>query len=269
MLLSDRMQAVAGLVEPCNCMADIGCDHGYVSMELIRRGVCRKVIAMDVNAGPLHQAKSNIRDYEMEEYIETRLSDGADALHPGEADGIICAGMGGRLTIAILMKGMALIQDMKQLILQPQSEIDEVRGFLREAGFIIDKEDMVCEDGKYYPMMHVIPGGFGKQEKQIADNLSGVKRTSKDDKEPPAISDVSKEEAEKLKRVKDTYGPYLLETAHPILKQYLLWQKENLENIRVNLMNQPKPNARQQYRILELETALSDIVFCLYKYWRV
>lgn len=276
MLLSDRMQAVAGLVEPCDCMADIGCDHGYVSMELIRRGICRKVIAMDVNAGPLHQAKSNIRDYEMEEYIETRLSDGADALQPGEADGIICAGMGGRLTIAILMKGMALIQDMKQLILQPQSEIDEVRSFLREAGFIIDKEDMVCEDGKYYPMMHVIPGGFGKQEKYIADNLSEKRKTSAapvpaagDDKEPPVISDVSKEEAQKLKRVQDTYGPYLLETAHPILKQYLLWQKENLENIRGNLMNQPKPNARQQYRILELETALSDIVFCLYKYWRI
>ena len=53
MLLSDRMQAVAGLVEPCGVIADIGCDHGYVAMELIRRHVCDKVIAMDINQGPL------------------------------------------------------------------------------------------------------------------------------------------------------------------------------------------------------------------------
>lgn len=274
MLLSDRMLAVAGLVQPCSVIADIGCDHGYVAMELIRRHVCDKVIAMDINQGPLEQAKSNIRDYGMQEFIETRLSDGTQALEPGEADGIICAGMGGKLTIHILAEGRELIRHMQQLILQPQSEIKEVRSFLREEGYQIDREDMVCEDGKYYPMMHVSTNGFGKQEEQLANNLTEKSRQNIENKtdkldtiQVPVISEISKEEAEKIRRVQDTYGPCLLQQGHPILKRYLLWQKENLENIRGNLMSQRQPTPRQQYRIAELDHELSDIVFCLYKYF--
>lgn len=269
MLLSDRMQAVVGLVQPCDRIADIGCDHGYIAMELVKRHICKEVIAADINQGPLKQARGNILEYAMQEYIETRLSDGVDALEPGEAEGMVCAGMGGRLIIDILKKGMEKVSVMEQLILQPQSEISEVRCFLRESGFQIDKEDMVCEEGKYYPMMHVIPGVFGKQERQIAGNLiQKSKKSGRTEEEmPPAISEVSRDEAVKLRRVQDTYGPYLLEKAHPVLKQYLLWQKENYENIRGNLMNRKVPNARQQYRIAELDGELSDIVFCLYKYF--
>ena len=271
MLLSDRMQAVVGLVESCERIADIGCDHGYVAMELIKRRICKEVIAMDINQGPLEQAKSNIREYGMQEYITTRLSDGVEALEPGEVDGIICAGMGGRLIIHILTQKKEVISSMTQLVLQPQSEIDEVRSVLRESGFVIDKEDMIFEDGKYYPMMHVVPCVFGKQEKQIAENLAekckktGTQHTG--EVKPPSISDISKEEAQKLLRVQDHYGPYLLAKSHPVLKRYLLWQKENYENIRGNLMSQKKSTPRQQYRIAELDEELSDIVFCLYNYF--
>lgn len=268
MLLSDRMQAVVGLAEPCSKIADIGCDHGYVAMELVRRHICDGVIAMDINRGPLEAAKSNIREYGMQDYIVTRLSDGTKALKAGEADGIICAGMGGRLIMNILTQGKDLVQDMNQIILQPQSEISEVRSFLRESGLQIVKEDMVFEDGKYYPMMRVVPVKFGKIEEHLAENLAEKqKQRETGEVTPPDISEISKEEAQKVLRVQDTYGPYLLKTAHPILKKYLLWQKENLENIRGNLMNQKHPNARQQYRIMELDTELADIVFCLYNYY--
>ncbi len=271
MLLSDRMQAVVGLVAPCERIADIGCDHGYVAIELVKRRICNKVIAMDINQGPLEQAKSNIKDYGMKEYITTRLSDGVAALKPGEVDGIICAGMGGRLIIHILTQGKEVVSKLQQLILQPQSEIDEVRSFLRESGFVIDKEDMVFEDGKYYPMMHVIPCTFGKQEKQMADHLAEKSKQAgtphTEETVPPTVSEVSKEEAKKRRRVQDTYGPYLLEKAHPVLKMYLLWQKENYENIRGNLMSQKVSTPRQQYRIAELDEELSDIVFCLYNYF--
>lgn len=84
MLLSDRMRAVAELVQPCKSIADIGCDHGYVAMELVRSNICRHVIAMDINRGPLDRARQNIADYDMQEYIETRLSDGVSALQKGE-----------------------------------------------------------------------------------------------------------------------------------------------------------------------------------------
>ncbi|MDE6919163.1 MAG: class I SAM-dependent methyltransferase, partial [Lachnospiraceae bacterium] len=164
MLLSDRMRAVAGLVQPCKSIADIGCDHGYVAMELVRSKVCRHVIAMDVNSGPLDRARHNIADFCMQDYIETRLSDGVSALREGEAEGIICAGMGGKLVISILEQGKKLIGEMKQVILQPQSELSEVRGYLREKGYLVEKEDIIYEDGKYYPMMRALPGAFGKLE---------------------------------------------------------------------------------------------------------
>ena len=275
MLLSDRMRAVVGLVEPCKSIADIGCDHGYVAMELVRSNICRHVIAMDINKGPLERARHNVRDYDMQDYIETRLSDGVQALRAGEVEGIICAGMGGRLVISILEQDKELVCDLRQVILQPQSELDEVRGYLRENGFIIDREDMVYEDGKYYPMMRALPGAFGKLEKQVGGNLEQKCRKSGVHvngipayRQPFDVSEISRDEVARLTRVQDTYGPYLLEMSHPVLKQYLLWQKENLENIRGNLLSGKQITARQQCRVTELDEKLSDIVFCLYNYFK-
>ncbi|MDE7028685.1 MAG: class I SAM-dependent methyltransferase [Lachnospiraceae bacterium] len=275
MLLSDRMRAVAGLVQPCRSIADIGCDHGYVAMELVRNRVCRHVIAMDVNSGPLDRAKSNIADYDMQEYIETRLSDGVSALRADEVEGIICAGMGGRLIISILEQGRAIISRMRQVVLQPQSELSEVRSYLRDKGYLIEQEDIIYEDGKYYPMMRALPGAFGKLEWQISGNLeqkcrknglyvNGIQACS----QPVQISEISREEAQRLTRVQDTYGPCLLEMAHPILKRYLLWQKENYGTIRQNLLSQRQLTQRQQCRVEELDGKLSDIVFCLYAYYK-
>ena len=275
MLLSDRMRAVAGLVQPCKSIADIGCDHGYIAMELVRSKTCRHVIAMDINSGPLDRAKQNIVAYNMQDYIKTRLSDGVSALQMGEAEGIICAGMGGRLILSIHVQGKELIGNMKQVILQPQSELAEVRNYLRKKGYLIDKEDLVYEDGKYYPMMRALPGAFGRLEWQIGGNLeqkckkSGVYRNGIPAyRQPFTISEISIEEVQRLTRVQDTYGPCLLTMAHPILKRYLLWQKVNLENIRGNLLCQKQTTDRQQSRLAELDERLSDIVFCLYCYFK-
>lgn len=275
MLLSDRMRAVTELVQPCKSIADIGCDHGYIAMELVRSKTCRHVIAMDINSGPLDRAKQNIVAYNMQDYIKTRLSDGVSALQMGEAEGIICAGMGGRLILSILEQGKELIGNMKQVILQPQSELAEVRNYLRKKGYLIDKEDLVYEDGKYYPMMRALPGAFGRLEWQIGGNLeqkckkSGVYRNGIPAyRQPFTISEISIEEVQRLTRVQDTYGPCLLTMAHPILKRYLLWQKVNLENIRGNLLCQKQTTDRQQSRLAELDERLSDIVFCLYCYFK-
>ncbi len=275
MLLSDRMRAVAGLVQPCESIADIGCDHGYIAIELVRSSVCRHVIAMDINSGPLDRAKHNIVDFCLQDYIETRLSDGVGALKEGEAEGIICAGMGGGLVISILEQGKKLIGGMKQVILQPQSELLEVRSYLREKGYRIDREDIIYEDGKYYPMMRALPGAFGKLEWQISDSLeqkckkSGVYINGiPASRQPFHISEISRKEARRLTRVQDTYGPCLLAMAHPVLKRYLLWQKENFENIRNNLLSQGALTDRQQQRVEELDEKLGDIVFCLYCYYK-
>ena len=123
MELSKRLKAVAGLVTEGASVADIGTDHGYVPIWLIQSGRAAKVIAMDVNEGPLERARGHIRSKRLENVIFTRKSDGLQALHVGEADTMIAAGMGGGLVIRILENSPEITADLKEFILQPQSEI--------------------------------------------------------------------------------------------------------------------------------------------------
>lgn len=197
-LLSERLTHVLHMVHTCTGAADVGCDHGYIAIHLILSGRAERVIAMDVNSGPLKRAEQHIRKYGLTEQIETRLSDGMEALCGGEAESVICAGMGGKLVCGILERSLPLAKNMKQLILQPQSEIHIVRAWLREHDFAIAAEDMVFEDGKYYPMMRVIPVSQDSMRKD-ADALE--------------------------QHIRDRYGPCLLASAHPVLLQYL--QKEH------------------------------------------
>ena len=193
MELSKRLTAVAGLVTEGASVADIGTDHGYIPIHLIEQNLSPKVIAMDINKGPLERARIHIAGYGMSDRIETRLSDGLAAVKPKEVEEMIVAGMGGGLVIHILNEDPAKTRSLKELILQPQSELAKVRRYLEEHRFRIVAEDMVEEDGKYYPMMKVIP------TEQKGLYVEGV----------PA----AEEELE--------YGKYLLEKGHPVMGEYL------------------------------------------------
>ena len=105
MELSKRLYAVAGLVTEGASVADIGTDHGYVPIYLVESGIASKVIALDVNQGPLHRARMHIVGHGLGDRIETRLSDGLAMIRPGEVETVIASGMGGPLTIRILQEG--------------------------------------------------------------------------------------------------------------------------------------------------------------------
>lgn len=158
--LSKRMEAVVNMVSPQSfAIADIGCDHAYVSIALAQAKPGRKVLAMDVRTGPLQIARTNVEAFGMLEHIELRLSDGMEQLKPGEVDTVILAGMGGLLMVGILERGRAVLEYEKkpELILQPQSDIPEVRKFLYAHGYCIEEEDMLIEEGKYYTLMRGTP----------------------------------------------------------------------------------------------------------------
>ena len=90
------MQAVADLVTAGNRVCDVGCDHGYISIYLVQSRKAPCVLAMDVNRGPLQRASEHVKAAGLEKYITLRLSDGLLAFRKGEADTLVCAGMGGR-----------------------------------------------------------------------------------------------------------------------------------------------------------------------------
>ena len=160
--LSKRMEAVVNMVSPQSfAIADIGCDHAYVSIALRQRDMAHKVIAMDVRKGPLAIAKNNVMQYGLEDTITLRLSDGLEQLQPDEVDAIIIAGMGGLLMLRILEEGRLVWKEAKKrpaLILQPQSDIDQVRRYLYENDYSIDRECMLIDEGKYYTVISAKPG---------------------------------------------------------------------------------------------------------------
>ena len=78
MELSKRLQAVADLVTEGASVADIGTDHGYIPIYLIEHNIAGKVIALDINRGPLERARMHVVGHGLKGKIETRLSDGLE-----------------------------------------------------------------------------------------------------------------------------------------------------------------------------------------------
>ncbi len=169
MQISKRLQRVAVQVQSKGVVADIGCDHGFTSIYLIENHLAKQVIAMDINEGPLERAREHIKQFQMENQICVRLSDGAKQLRPGEVDSILISGMGGGLICKILQDSKEVIFGTKELILSPQSEQYLVRQLLHEMGFLIDYEEMLTDQGKYYNIIHAVQGKqhFSKPEEYI------------------------------------------------------------------------------------------------------
>lgn len=173
--LSKRLSHLADMAR-FPVLADVGTDHGYLPIYLLQSGKIQKAFAMDIGEGPLLAAKEHVRACGLDDYITARRSDGVSALEPGEADTILIAGMGGDVMLHILKEGEPVIRAAKELILQPQSKIKEVRQYLFCAGYEIDREDMVFEDGKYYPMLRAVPGaGSGEEICDAAEHETAIR----------------------------------------------------------------------------------------------
>lgn len=243
-VLSARMEALTRMVSNGSRVCDVGCDHGWVSIYLVQQGISPHVLAMDVRPGPLSRAQEHIRQQGLEAYIETRLSDGVAALEIGEADTVICAGMGGRLMQRILEEGWKKLTVMRELILQPQSELSAFRAYLRRAGYVTVAEDMVYEDGKYYPVMKVAPG----KRQAVEDVPDGLGREGSRTREYSGKS----EEADR-QELEDRFGRLLLTGRHPALRQYLLAAQENNRQILERLRQSAADGGRTAGRMRELE----------------
>ena len=222
MELSKRLQAVADLVGHNLIVADVGTDHGYIPIYLIESGKCEKAFAMDVNEGPLLRAKDHIRAYGLAEYITTRLSNGVKALEVGECEAVVVAGMGGALAVKIMEDGKEVFRSLEEFVLQPQSELEKVRQYLNENGFQVVAEDMVLEDGKYYPMMKAVNA-----------------------------------EDSKYSLVELRYGRCLLNQKHPVLKMFLEKEENSKQMIIQSLKQQPGEHIK--VRIQELENELEIV----------
>ena len=152
--ISDRLLACAAFVAPGDRVADIGCDHGYLSIHLLTNGIARSCIAADINEQPLRSAVRNAEKYGVREKIEFYLSDGVRSI-PQDFTCMVCAGMGADTMISILEAAPWLQNSGYRLILQCQSKTPMLRKYLSNHGWRITEES-VLRDGRFlYTVMEV------------------------------------------------------------------------------------------------------------------
>ncbi|MBO7729858.1 MAG: SAM-dependent methyltransferase [Lachnospiraceae bacterium] len=150
MSISKRLETIADLVTPGYRASDIGTDHGYVPIYLLRNHICDHVIAADLSKGSLEKASHNITRAGLSECIECRLSDGLSEICPGEVDSIIISGMGGILMDRILRNGLEVVKAAKELILSPHRNPELIEAFAEEFGFAVVYDEVILDKKKYY-----------------------------------------------------------------------------------------------------------------------
>ena len=153
--ISDRLLACCAFVNPGDRIADVGCDHGYLSIHLLTNGIASSAIASDLREGPLQSARDNAAKFGVHEKIEFCLSDGVQSI-PRDFDTLVCAGMGAHTMISILESAPWLRDRRYRMILQCQIKTPMLRQYLTDHGWHI-RQEAVLRDGKFlYTVMEVI-----------------------------------------------------------------------------------------------------------------
>lgn len=225
-----------------NTVCDVGCDHGFTAIYLVQQGICPRALAMDLRKGPLSAAGEHVASYGLEDRIETRLSDGLHKYKAGEADTLICAGMGGGLMMRILAMEREKTDSFRELVLQPQSELQQFRRFLRENGYHIQDEEILREDDKFYQVIRAVPKrGTESAESYRTENVTACSETD-----------------EELCKLRDRYGPVLLQKRTPVFLSYLERETVIYEEILAKLRSQGLQDDKRKNRYMEIETLLRD-----------
>lgn len=146
--LSPRLQAVASLVRKGSCLADIGCDHGYLPVYLVNNGVAESAVASDINEGPLNQCRRLVEHYSLTDKISCVLSDGLSNVKYSERQDVAVCGMGGELIASILANSDISQTSGVHYIFNPMTHPEKLREYLCNNGFEIDN-DFVVRDGNH------------------------------------------------------------------------------------------------------------------------
>ncbi len=210
-LLTPRLQAIADFVPPDSRVADVGTDHAYVPVFLVKTGICPRAIAGDIGEGPLLNARRTVEMYGVTDRVTTLLSPGLDRFPPEEVDTVVIAGMGGDQIGDIVTAAPWLRNTDKTLVLQPMSMEERCRRTLNGLSFACEKEAWVEEGHHRYVVMRYWFAPEGVSPLSDLTALVGTALTSND----PLAKSYLKHRADKLRgmlqglrespRMKDEY----------------------------------------------------------------
>ncbi len=156
MILEDvRLRAAAEMIAPANIMADIGADHAYLPVYLLKTGRIKKAFISDIHAGPLANARKTAAKYGVTAQCEFFCGDGLTPLSGRRIDAVAVCGMGGQLIQRLISQDIIAVQKIPQIILQPMSSAAELTEYVMSAGFAL-KEERILRDGHlFYRMMKI------------------------------------------------------------------------------------------------------------------
>lgn len=164
MNIPSRLESIAALVHNGSRLADIGTDHGYLPIFLLKKGVIEYAVCSDIKKGPLANAEKNIKKYGLSDKTRLCLADGLSGINPGEADTAVIAGMGGEMIASILEAGIP--DGMEKFVLQPMRNINILREKLHNLKLRITDEKLTFEKGKYYIIICAEKGEQGRWSRE-------------------------------------------------------------------------------------------------------
>lgn len=221
--LSDRLKGISDYIPSHRVVADIGADHGYLLIDVAKRGKLKKGIIGELNRGPLEAARKNVCMHGFSDQIELRLGDGLSILKPNEAEVIVIAGMGGALISQILEEGKSRLGRVERLVLQPNIGEYRVRQWLRENRFVIVEEKIVNDQNIFYEVIVAEPAR-GKDELLTDDYW-------------------------------DDIGPKLWENRDPHFYNKRVMEQEKRKRVLAQLAFAKTPEARVKKEVLKKEIA--------------
>lgn len=164
MKLTPRLRAIAAKIPTGSIPVDVGTDHCYIPIYLVKNRICPKAIATEINVGPYQRAIEMVEREGLLGKIDVRLGDGLKVIKPGEANVVVIAGMGGFSIIEILKKSPEVLAAIDLLVLQPMLAQDRVRKYLLNSGYMIKDEDLVEESSQIHEIILAISGNQALQD---------------------------------------------------------------------------------------------------------
>lgn len=223
--LPKRLAAVAALIPSGKVVADIGTDHGFLPVFLVKKGIAPRVIASDIHRGPFQKALNYVHFEGLEENIEIRLGNGLDILSPGEAQVVVIAGLGGHTLVDILAAGSEVLQTVETLVLNPATHQNIVRQWLVTNGWCLMDEDLVEDQGRLYQIILTCQG--------------------------------QQPEAKNWTELQYDIGPIIVRKRHPLLKEYLERKLKKYEKAAGHIESSHSIQGRS--RLEELKTAIDEV----------
>jgi len=166
--LSKRLEAISSLVPNNSKVIDIGCDHGLLDIYLYQSKISSKVIASDINENALNNAKENIKNNNLEKYIETRLGNGLETLtEKDDINTIIISGMGSHTVIGILKNSLSKLKKINTIIIQSNTNIELLRKEVTKLNYLIEDELLVEDNKKIYTIIKFIKGKKKYSKKEL------------------------------------------------------------------------------------------------------